>query len=501
MADLEHGIEIHELTTAPSLSTNYWVPVDTGAVTYKTKISSLTTTASQNAYTYAQDASDSATSAASSASAAQTAAQSVSGALSEATTTLQGYVHDAQAAADSAAASASTAASLVTSDYARTAKSYAVGDTGYRAGEDTDNSKYYKEQSAHYSVVSGSYCTMSGNYATASEESKNNSQTYMNNSKTYSYDSESWAKGTRNGSNVPNTDPAYNNNSKYYSQRSSEYATQASRNGEAWAVGKRNGVDVPNTDPAYHNNSKWWANTSYQNAEAWADGQRGGVDVPSTDPAYHNNAKYWANQAEDAVSYGIVDMTGATKTTNGTHGAAVQPVAGQQDHYLKGDGTWSRKDMTVEEVTDSAPYLYRASKGGDRQYDQLIGGSVVWNQTAPAMSTDKWEGNNSSNVSVSSSDGIITATITNPPSSSSNVYRQGIMVKSANRTPLLANRKYLISYTVNPSVDCSFIDQTTSNGSHEIACTANSWNINTFVDQQHRIKPAHFWFILHQYLK
>lgn len=35
----------------------------------------------------------------------------------------------------------------------------------------------------------------------------------------YAEDSEAWAKGTRDGVDVPSTDPAYHNNAKYYAQQ------------------------------------------------------------------------------------------------------------------------------------------------------------------------------------------------------------------------------------------------------------------------------------------
>lgn len=38
---------------------------------------------------------------------------------------------------------------------------------------------------------------------------------------------------------------------------------------------------------------------------------------------------------------GATDMIGATASTAGTHGLAPAPAAGDQDKYLKGDGTWS----------------------------------------------------------------------------------------------------------------------------------------------------------------
>jgi len=38
---------------------------------------------------------------------------------------------------------------------------------------------------------------------------------------------------------------------------------------------------------------------------------------------------------------GAEDFTGATASTDGTHGLVPAPEAGDQDKYLKGDGTWA----------------------------------------------------------------------------------------------------------------------------------------------------------------
>lgn len=103
--------------------------------------------------------------------------------------------------------------------------------------------------------------------------------TYHNNSKYYSEqagvhisDAEAYAVGKRNGTDVPSSDPTYHNNSKYYSEQANTYKTGAqtaansaedsAEDSEAWAVGTRNGSAVPSTDPAYNNNAKHWADAA-----------------------------------------------------------------------------------------------------------------------------------------------------------------------------------------------------------------------------------------------
>lgn len=45
-------------------------------------------------------------------------------------------------------------------------------------------------------------------------------------------------------------------------------------------------------------------------------------------------------------------MTGATEETKGKVGLVPAPKAGEQDSFLKGDGTWSKVDLT-DYVTDT----------------------------------------------------------------------------------------------------------------------------------------------------
>lgn len=75
-------------------------------------------------------------------------------------------------------------------------------------------------------------------------------------------------------------------------------AADSAEDSEAYAKGTRNGTAVTSSDPAYHNNSLYYADVSSQNGEAWSVGTRNGTSVPPTDPAYNNYAKYWAGRAE-----------------------------------------------------------------------------------------------------------------------------------------------------------------------------------------------------------
>ena len=68
---------------------------------------------------------------------------------------------------------------------------------------------------------------------------------------------------------------------------------------------------------------------------------------------YDLTSKSWTNQPLDEVLQAVVSvMTGATEETKGKVGLVPAPKAGEQDSFLKGDGTWSKVDLT-DYVTDT----------------------------------------------------------------------------------------------------------------------------------------------------
>lgn len=140
---------------------------------------------------------------------------------------------------------------------------------------------------------------------------------------------------------------------------SSDYAEDS----EAYAKGTRGGVPVPNTDDAYHNNSLFYsvisgsamriagvsAETAIDNArksQSYATGDA--VDDqgnPYRPGQANDNAKKYCELAEEAARQaGALDMEGATATTDGAHGLVPKPNAGDQNKYLKGDGTWEEPE-------------------------------------------------------------------------------------------------------------------------------------------------------------
>lgn len=82
---------------------------------------------------------------------------------------------------------------------------------------------------------------------------------------------------------------------------------------------------------------------------------------------YSEEEKAWINKSLDEVLEVIVnEMTGATIDTDGKGGLVPAPKAGEQDYFLKGDGTWAKVasetqvfEVTVEEKETHAAAIAR----------------------------------------------------------------------------------------------------------------------------------------------
>lgn len=86
---------------------------------------------------------------------------------------------------------------------------------------------------------------------------------------------------------------------------------------EAWANGTRNGTEVGPSDPAYHNNAKWWK----EKAQEIASGSIGGLsDVTIDNPQqgqdleYNSTSQEWENS--DGTKKRILNLVNKTTTFN-----------------------------------------------------------------------------------------------------------------------------------------------------------------------------------------
>ena len=92
-------------------------------------------------------------------------------------------------------------------------------------------------------------------------------------------------------------------------------AEDGAENSEAYAIGTRNGTPVASTDPAYHNNSKYYSEQvgdEALKAEGYANGKQNGVPVGSSSPYYHNNAEYFKDQASQIAAQQLGALTDVT---------------------------------------------------------------------------------------------------------------------------------------------------------------------------------------------
>lgn len=72
---------------------------------------------------------------------------------------------------------------------------------------------------------------------------------------------------------------------------------------------------------------------------------------------YKTKAAESAQQAKESAMV-FQDFTGATSTADGTSGRVIKPLAGQQDKYLKGDGTWGDVPALTPSTMLSALHTY-----------------------------------------------------------------------------------------------------------------------------------------------
>lgn len=96
----------------------------------------------------------------------------------------------------------------------------------------------------------------------------------------------------------------------------------------------------------------------------------------------HNSETAAANSAKQAAeSAGVFqDFTGATATTDGTSGKVPKPFAGQQEKFLKADGTWG--DIAFQDFKGATEYISGTSgkvpKPSAGQQNKVLKGDGTW---------------------------------------------------------------------------------------------------------------------------
>lgn len=162
-----------------------------------------------NSKFYSQQAASSATNAGTSASNASGSAAAAAG------------------SALSASGSASTAGTK-----ALDSEAWANGTRNGEAIPSTDpayhkDAKYHSDQAASSATNAGTSATNANNSANAASGSATAASGSASTASTKALDAEAWANGTRNGADIPSTDPAYQKHSKYWADRAKTSETNA----------------------------------------------------------------------------------------------------------------------------------------------------------------------------------------------------------------------------------------------------------------------------------
>lgn len=301
------------------------------------------------------------------------------------------------------------------------------------------NSASSAQTSATQAAGSASSAAGSATAAAAAETGASGSATAAAGSANAAYtsaqDSEAWAVGQRNGVDVASSDETYNNNAKYYAGLSEDSALNAAQSATNANTAKTD-AQTARTDAQTARDN---AQTYSRDSEAWANGTRNGSAIPSTDVAYEKNSKYWAEQAEATVTNLADDVADLNEDFNA----------------LPEDGTVANaKQLLSDNYTeDQEPYVFRKSFSGDREFDTIVGGSVVWNQLATEINATNWTVE--SRATATFDDGIAVFT--------ANTANYGVFCDSGKN--YISGHKYLFMSTIKASEPCDVLYYIGSGGS------------------------------------
>lgn len=157
---------------------------------------------------------------------------------------------------------------------------------------------------------------------------------------------------------------------------------------EAWAVGQREGADVGVSDETYHNNSKYYAEQSALAKSETETARDTAITAKNDAVSAKNEAETAKGQAQDIVD-GInakseqIDQNAEDISALQTAISTKAEIDGNYENLTAGTAEQLASTVFIE---DNAPYHFRTSGGsadiGDREYDQIVGGTINWNQLA-----------------------------------------------------------------------------------------------------------------------
>ena len=255
-----------------------------------------------------------------------------------------------------------------------TSEAWAVGT---RNGSPVSPSDPQYQNNAAYYASQASDAKGYAESAAASAESASNSAAGAS---TNALKAEGFAVGEQGGTPV-SSGTYYHNNSKYYNEQAGLSATSASNDAssadtsaetaEAFGAGTKDGSAVPSTSPAYHNNAKYYSELCAQYAQQFADGV-----------VYKGNTLF-ANIPSSGMKNGdMYNVTDAFTTDNRfSEGAGVYCQAGQNIIWNNSISKW---DLAAQGGVSSFNGRYGAISPQSGDYTAAMTGAV--DKTGDTMS-------------------------------------------------------------------------------------------------------------------
>ena len=168
---------------------------------------------------------------------------------------------------------------------------------------------------------------------------------------------------------------------------SAEAASSSEANALASEIHARNSEQTAVTSATNAKASETNAKNSETNASASAEAASSSeANALASEIHARNSETNAANSAKQAAeSAGVFqDFTGATADTDGTGGKVPKPLAGEQEKYLKADGTWSNIDkLTTNTLWDTLHFYennYVPSDLSNTGWNQLGFCSIYYTQ-------------------------------------------------------------------------------------------------------------------------
>lgn len=264
-----------------------------------------------------------------------------------------------------------------------------AGQQAIAAATSANNAHASELAAANSAVISGSYMRVAGEYKDASAASAVISGSYMHIAGEYKEDAEAWADGTRNGSPVPSSDPAYNNNAKYYKDECQSIA------GSLTSVLKPKGTclfaDLPSIASSQAGDM-WNIEDAFTTTSDFREGA--GVAYAAGSNVYLTIDNKW-----DVLSgSNVVGVKGNAETDFRTGGVNITPAnigyfsastlsiggnvppsqEGDGNKFLKGDGDWANLPVfrgisgSIQSISGMLP----AAESGDE--DKVFNGRGEW---------------------------------------------------------------------------------------------------------------------------